>query len=305
MSKTRNEKAPTARTVRASMSNQTTTKGDNMNSTIQAITVPFHGANLVLVEHEGQPYTPMKPIVDGMGLAWQTQLRKLRESSCRWGITKMVIPSVDPNNETSCLPLRKLMGWMMSISPNRIKNPAVKEKVVQYQNECDDVLWDYWTKGAATNPRFSTKDDRTPLKDAVNMLIGKSTNLSYSDAWRMVHQRFAIGSVKELTVEQLPAAVEYVHKIILEGKLMDPITVIDPLSIENLPDGPNRYLVYPEGKHFGIKKLGQVALVPMDHVDAIRRDMNQFMQYGTELMSRMRILHGEANLERLAKPLLR
>ena len=35
---------------------------------LQQITVPFHSAELYLVEHEGQPYTPMKPIVEGMGL---------------------------------------------------------------------------------------------------------------------------------------------------------------------------------------------------------------------------------------------
>jgi hypothetical protein len=39
----------------------------DMNSLTQ-ISVPFHGANLLIVEYKGQPYTPMKPIVDGMGL---------------------------------------------------------------------------------------------------------------------------------------------------------------------------------------------------------------------------------------------
>ncbi|EHB3482556.1 hypothetical protein J4L45_004846, partial [Salmonella enterica subsp. enterica serovar Newport] len=26
-------------------------------------------------------------------------------------------------------------------------------KVIQYQNECDDVLYEYWTKGVVVNPR--------------------------------------------------------------------------------------------------------------------------------------------------------
>ncbi|MFX6152907.1 phage antirepressor N-terminal domain-containing protein, partial [Acinetobacter baumannii] len=46
-------------------------------TTLTQITVPFHNAELYLVEHDGQPYTPMKPIVEGMGLAWQSQLAKL------------------------------------------------------------------------------------------------------------------------------------------------------------------------------------------------------------------------------------
>lgn len=37
-----------------------------------------------------------------------------------------------------CLALRKLNGWLQTISPNKVK-PEIREKVVQYQEECDDV----------------------------------------------------------------------------------------------------------------------------------------------------------------------
>jgi hypothetical protein len=61
-----------------------------------------------------------------------------------------------------CLPLKKLFGWLMTISPNKVK-PELRDTVIMYQNECDDVLWDYWTKGQAANPR-TTKKERVPLK---------------------------------------------------------------------------------------------------------------------------------------------
>ncbi|CRL43698.1 hypothetical protein SGGMMB4_00198 [Sodalis glossinidius str. 'morsitans'] len=51
-----------------------------------------------------------------------------------------------------CLPLRKLAGWLQTINPNKVKS-EIRDKVVQYQNECDDVLYEYWTKGQVTNPR--------------------------------------------------------------------------------------------------------------------------------------------------------
>ncbi len=38
--------------------------------------VPFHGNSLYVVNHNGEPYVPMKPVVAGMGLAWQSQLAK-------------------------------------------------------------------------------------------------------------------------------------------------------------------------------------------------------------------------------------
>lgn len=65
----------------------------------------------------------------------------------------------------------------------------------------------------------TTVDDRTGLRNAVNMLVSKK-GLIYSDAYHLVHQRFNVESIEDLTLEQLPEAVEYVHKIILEGELI-------------------------------------------------------------------------------------
>lgn len=45
----------------------------------------------------------------------------------------------------TCLPLRKLFGWLQIIQPNRVRED-IRDKVIQYQNECDDVLWKHWTK---------------------------------------------------------------------------------------------------------------------------------------------------------------
>ncbi|ELE2165256.1 phage antirepressor N-terminal domain-containing protein [Vibrio fluvialis] len=109
------------------------------------ITVPFHGSNLTIVDHNGEPYTPMKSIVEGMGMDWSTQARKLRSTPERWGVVMMTIPSIDANNSVTCIPLRKLFGWLQTLQPNRVRED-IRDKVIQYQNECDDVLWKYWTK---------------------------------------------------------------------------------------------------------------------------------------------------------------
>ena len=65
----------------------------------------------------------------------------------------------------------------------------------------------------------TTVDDRTGLRNAVNMLVSKK-GLIYSDAYHLIHQRFNVESIEDLTLEQLPQAVEYVHKIVLEGELI-------------------------------------------------------------------------------------
>ena len=50
-----------------------------------------------------------------------------------------------------CLPLRKLFGWLTGINTGKIR-AALRDTVATYQNECDDVLWQYWTDGIAINP---------------------------------------------------------------------------------------------------------------------------------------------------------
>lgn len=65
----------------------------------------------------------------------------------------------------------------------------------------------------------TTVNERTPLRDAVNMLVGKK-GLRYDDAYTMVHQRFNIDSIDELSLEQIPLAVEYIHRVVLEGEFL-------------------------------------------------------------------------------------
>ncbi|MCO9782225.1 phage antirepressor Ant, partial [Salmonella enterica subsp. enterica serovar Mbandaka] len=118
-----------------------------------------------------------------------------------------------------CLAFRKFAAWLSSIQPNKVR-PEIRDKVIQYQEECDDVLYEYWTKGKAENPRKKTSvDERTPLRDAVNMLVSKK-HLMYPEAYAMIHQRFNVESIEELEASQIPLAVEYIHRVVLEGEFI-------------------------------------------------------------------------------------
>lgn len=65
----------------------------------------------------------------------------------------------------------------------------------------------------------TTVDDRTGLRNAVNMLVSKK-GLIYSEAYNLVHQYMNVESIEDIPAEKLPMAVEYVHKIALEGELI-------------------------------------------------------------------------------------
>ena len=115
---------------------------------VSTITVPFHGDNLLLVPFNGEPYVPMKPVVEGMGLVWAAQFVKIKSKFAK-GVSEIEIPSAGGTQLMTCLPLRKLPAWLYSVQPNKVA-PEIKDKVIQYQEECDEVLWQYWTKGSAT-----------------------------------------------------------------------------------------------------------------------------------------------------------
>nr|WP_082120826.1 phage antirepressor N-terminal domain-containing protein [Moellerella wisconsensis] len=184
-------------------------------NTISTINVPFHGDNLFIVNHNGQPYVPMKPIVEGMGLDWMGQYRKLTQRFSK-GIEEMSIPTKGGDQSMICLALRKLTGWLHTISPNKVK-PEIRDKVIQYQEECDDVLYEYWTTGEVKAKHKSTVQERNPLKNAVNLLVSKK-GIMYPEAYSLVHQKFNVSGIDELTADQIPMAVEYVHKLVMEGE---------------------------------------------------------------------------------------
>ncbi|OGK06570.1 MAG: hypothetical protein A2W80_13705 [Candidatus Riflebacteria bacterium GWC2_50_8] len=57
-------------------------------------------------------------------------------------------PSASGLQKTLCIPVRKLAGFLATINPSRVRE-ELRAKIIQYQNECDDALWNYWTKGSA------------------------------------------------------------------------------------------------------------------------------------------------------------
>lgn len=72
----------------------------------------------------------------------------------------------------------------------------------------------------------TTKQERVPLKDAVNLLVAKSKFLNYPDAYGLIHQRFDVKHIEEIPYDQIPVAVEYVHHLI--GEYIPKVERIDP-----------------------------------------------------------------------------
>ncbi|EDW2409938.1 phage antirepressor Ant [Salmonella enterica subsp. enterica serovar Orientalis] len=182
--------------------------------------VPFNGQQIITAMAAGVAYVAMRPIVENLGMSWGTQQQKLMKQLDKFNCIHMNMVAADGKlRKLLCLPLKKLNGWLFSINPEKVR-ADIRDKLIQYQEECFTVLHDYWTKGKAENARKKTSvDDRTPLRDAVNMLVSKK-HLMYPEAYAMIHQRFNVESIEELDASQIPQAVEYIHRVVLEGEFI-------------------------------------------------------------------------------------
>ena len=113
--------------------------------------VTFHGDTIFCIDYQNQPYTPMKPIVQNMGLDWASQSVKLNANKARWGVVMIATPSEGGEQKMLSMPVRKLPAWLNSINPKKVK-PELRERIELYQAECDDALWNYWMNGRAERP---------------------------------------------------------------------------------------------------------------------------------------------------------
>ncbi|WOE81653.1 phage antirepressor N-terminal domain-containing protein [Pseudomonas protegens] len=119
-----------------------------MQTAQHVMPVPFYEDTVVLVGKDNEPLVAMKPIVTNMGMDWKTQYRKLSEKFNSVMVEMTTTGGDGKQYDMVCLPLRKLPAWLYSISPNKVPT-ELRDKITRYQEECDDALWSYWTKGSA------------------------------------------------------------------------------------------------------------------------------------------------------------
>lgn len=88
---------------------------------------------------------------------------------------------------------------------------------------CDEQI-EQILSGSLPSPAQTTVDERRGLVDAVKMLVARC-GIDYSDAYRMVHQRFGVERIEQIAAPLLPSAVAYVHSLTLhsglDGEVLD------------------------------------------------------------------------------------
>ncbi|SEJ58274.1 P22_AR N-terminal domain-containing protein [Pseudomonas linyingensis] len=205
-------------------------------SSLRLATVDFHGHALtVITGPAGEHLVAMKPICEAIGLSWRGQSERIqRHEVLKEGARVIRTPSAGGDQETTCLPLDYLNGWLFGVDASRVR-PGIRERLVQYQRECFAALAAYWQQGEAVNPRRRrtaspkalpnglTGEQQGAIKALVAARIEALPETARGKAatrcWSALKSKFGC-SYKEIDPEQFTEAVNLVARIVLEGEWM-------------------------------------------------------------------------------------
>ncbi len=167
--------------------------------------VDFYGDKIWLVTFREEPYIPVKPIVENLGLDLTTQQKKLKDDVSRWQVQTIRVKAQDGKlREMLCIPLRKLPAWLMSISPSKVK-PEIREKLARYQEECDRVLWEYWSRTRGSPPARVVEEEEDPRE-------------LYRRADELAKELQALRRLEEEGLDEDEARLELYRRAILGGR---------------------------------------------------------------------------------------
>lgn len=125
-------------------------------TTTTLATVDFHGQPLTVITDGDQHLVAMKPICDNIGLSWRGQNERiLRDDVLKEGARVIRVPSVGGEQDTLCLPLDLLNGWLFGIDVSRCRK-EIQPALIQYKRECYAVLAAHWQK-RETTPSINTR----------------------------------------------------------------------------------------------------------------------------------------------------
>ena len=191
-------------------------KASNGGNNIQ--TIDFNGQPLLTIELDGIHYAAVKPIAENIGLHWRGQRERILRDDVLNSVVRVIrtTGNDDKTYEMTCLPIEFLNGWLFGVDAKRVK-PEVKAPLIQYKMQCYKVLHDYWHTGAAIRPSVneelpSTVKDRNGLVKAAHITQYK-LGIGYDDVFSLIHHRFNIDKLGDLTVSQVGEATEYIQRM--------------------------------------------------------------------------------------------
>jgi hypothetical protein len=227
------------------------------DSPSEIVHIPFHGDDVLTVSVDGQPEIIMKPVLEGLGLDYWAQVRKLRDRSWATTASRAVVAADGKTRDMITCDIRTFLMLLATIDENRVA-AEVRPKLVIYQAEVADAIEAYWTKGVAINPRVSHEEAAKVIAVFAQAGIGDAG--------------FWDTKARQLTGRVLGETPEYDQ----ESK---PLTVSIYLKDQGLKDADIRKVCGSFGKALKKKYVEAYGVKPPEIEDLVNRQMVMVAQY--------------------------
>lgn len=176
---------------------------------MSSLALSFNDVNFSPVQHNNQIWLTASELAKALGYAKSDAVTQIYDRNKDEFTSEM----------TTTLKMSVVRKTGSVVMENRIFNPrgchlitffARTSVAKQFRKWVLDVL----DKEIGAPVAKTHKSEREPLTNAVNLLVAKTKHLNYSDAYKLVHQRFNVQHIDEIPYDVIPVAVEYVHHLI-------------------------------------------------------------------------------------------
>lgn len=138
------------------------------------VTVNFRDDTLFAVERDDGVFVAVKPICDSLRVDWKSQHQRLKDDPVlSEGMVLITMPSPGGAQETTCLRLDRVHGWLFKIDSRRVQNEGAKQKLLSYQRECYSVLFQHFY-GKRQKPEAVIAEDPAENEGVKIRLVNES-----------------------------------------------------------------------------------------------------------------------------------
>lgn len=120
----------------------------------QVVKVDLSAGSVQTVLVRDEPHVVLKPAIDELGLSYAAQYRKLQGRSWATVAQTATVAEDGKVRDMTTVSVESFLMLLATINENKVAE-HVRPVLVAYQKETAKAVHDYWTKGAATNPRVS------------------------------------------------------------------------------------------------------------------------------------------------------
>lgn len=178
------------------------------------LSLSFNDVNFSPVEYDNQIWLTASELANALGYARADSVSKIYERKAD-EFTKNMTQVIE-TTETVKLTVSNLKRKVRIFSLRGCHLIAIFARTAiakKFREWVLDILDNEVGKPVIVNPQ-TTKIERAPLTGAVNLLVAKTKHLNYSEAYKLVHQRFNVEHIEDIPYDAIPVAVEYVHHLI-------------------------------------------------------------------------------------------